>query len=81
VQKPICVACGGSCGGARAASFLSKTVTRPVPGPHQSARVQREDYVALLPEPLVDDSTLSVESAVSTPTTCRWPCWLTLERL
>ena len=63
-------------------AFLSKTVTRLCLDHLKSARVQREDYVGpWLPEPLLDDSSLSVESANEYANDLSVALLLTLERL
>ena len=63
-------------------AFLSKTVTRLCLDHIKSARVQREDYVGpWLPEPLLDDSSLSVESANEYANDLSVALLLTLERL
>jgi len=63
-------------------AFLSRTVTRLCLDHLKSARVQREDYVGpWLPEPLLDDSSLSVESASEYANDLSVALLLTLERL
>jgi len=63
-------------------AFLSRTVTRLCLDHLKSARVQREDYVGpWLPEPLLDDSSLSVESASEYANDLSVALLLALERL
>ncbi len=63
-------------------AFLSRTVTRLCLNQIKSARAQREDYVGpWLPEPLLDDSALSVESAGEYANDLSVALLLTLERL
>ena len=63
-------------------AFLSRTVTRLCLDQIKSARAQREDYVGpWLPEPLLDDSALSVESAGEYANDLSVALLLTLERL
>ena len=63
-------------------AFLSRTVTRLCLDHLKSARVQREDYVGpWLPEPLLDDSSLSVESTGEYANDLSVALLLALERL
>lgn len=63
-------------------AFLARTVTRLCLDQIKSARVRREDYVGpWLPEPLLDDSALSVESAGEYANDLSVALLLTLERL
>jgi RNA polymerase sigma-70 factor (ECF subfamily) len=63
-------------------AFLSKTVTRLCLDHLKSARVQREDYVGQwLPEPVLDDASLSAQSASEYANDLSVALLLTLERL
>jgi len=63
-------------------AFLSRTVTRLCLDHLKSARARRQDYVGpWLPEPLLDDSSLSVESASEYANDLSVALLLTLERL
>lgn len=63
-------------------AFLSKAVTRLCLDHLKSARVQREDYIGpWLPEPVLDEGALSVESAGEYANDLSVALLLTLERL